>query len=668
MFEWFAEPLVTLGDAIAVDRLLAIVALASLGLAWLAHRKQRQPLVWALAGIGGFVVARALVSAALPDMRVDPGPRPGAGYAMWSNPAFRSDAALTALLALLIVAAIAVIRRLVRYADPAALDARGERYARATRPQALASAVGSAAWLLVPLIVWIWAALWLWIAADYGEIVLPMIGFAALLALFAAIQMRTEPDWRRNLLLATLALALIGAQMRFNATRPPASMFESNGSAPFFMPLIPAVFGLLIGQALGATLQRRNYVLAAWRAGTLAWGITLTALLVKYMGYYDYQNSYVFDLASVLKAPLQVLLAVSDVWYAAVPREVAPEQASALTERWEIALGALAGLAAWLVVWRSLARQRDNSEPQTLSQLVERVSGVHLSMRQRRTLLAFVLLLPALGLRTFTTFYPFLQSAFLSLQRYNPAFPPREYIALRNFERLSTDLVVRESLEFTLIFVFVSTFFQMALGLAIAHLLNANFSLRGLARTISLIPWAVPMVVAALGFRWMFDDQFGMIPDLLRRFFGYEGSWLINPRNARIAIVAVNIWKSTPFAALLLLAGLQGVSLDLYEAAKVDGASWLDQLRFITVPMLLPIIVTTSMFLLVWQLAAFDLPFAMTGGGPGFSTTVLAQKIYQEINSLNYSYASALSITMVMVVSLIGGAGLVALRRVEVQG
>jgi multiple sugar transport system permease protein len=86
------------------------------------------------------------------------------------------------------------------------------------------------------------------------------------------------------------------------------------------------------------------------------------------------------------------------------------------------------------------------------------------------------------------------------------------------------------------------------------------------------------------------------------------------------------------------------------------------------VPMLMPIIVTTGMFLLVWQLAAFDLPFAMTGGGPGFSTTVLAQKIYLEINSLNYSYAAAVSIALVAVVGVIGGLGLYALRRVEVSG
>lgn len=668
MLEWITEPVATLGDSITIDRLLAIVALASLGLAWLAHRKRRHPLVWFVAGASAFIAARALVSALLPDPQIDPGPRPGATYAMWSNPAFRSDAALTGLIGLVIVAAIAVARRLARYADPAALDAHGEPYAPATHAQMLASALASALWLLFPLIVWVWTALWLWLEADYSAIVLPAIGFFGLTALFAAIQMRTEPGWRRNLLLAILALGLIGAQMRFNATRPPASMFESNGSAPFFMPLIPAGFGLLIGQALAETMRRRSYALAAWRVGAIAWGMTLVALLVKFMGYYDFQNSYVFDLASVLKAPLQVLLTVSDAWYAAVPRQVTPEQAFTQMERWEAALSALAGVGTWLAVWLSLARQRSDAEPHALSRMIERAGSAHLTIAQRRAGLAFVLLIPALGLRTFTTFYPFLQSIFLSLQRYNPAFPPREYIALRNFERLSTDLVVRESLEFTLIFVFVSTFFQMALGLAIAHLLNANFRLRGLARTISLIPWAVPMVVAALAFRWMFDDQFGLIPDLLRRLFGYDETWLINPSNARVAVVAVNIWKSTPFAALLLLAGLQGVSLDLYEAAKVDGASWFDQLRFITVPMLMPIIVTTSMFLLVWQLAVFDLPFAMTGGGPGFSTTVLAQKIYQEINSLNYSYAAALSITMVMVVSLIGGAGLVALRRVEVQG
>lgn len=289
-----------------------------------------------------------------------------------------------------------------------------------------------------------------------------------------------------------------------------------------------------------------------------------------------------------------------------------------------------------------------------------------LSLAQRRYLLAAALLAPVILLRMFTTLYPFLQTAFLSTQKYNPAFPPQTYVGLGNFQRILNDIVVQQSLAFTLIFVFVSTFFQLVLGLGVAHLLNAPFRFRGFARSISLIPWAIPMVVAAIGFRWMFDDQFGIIPDILQRVFGLETTWLINPQNARVAVIFVNIWKSTPFVALILLAGMQGISQELYEAAKVDGATWLHSLRFITIPMLLPIVVSITMYMLVWQLAVFDLPFAMTGGGPGFSTTVIAQKIFQEVNSLNYGYAAALGIVMVFVVSIIGGIGLYFFRRVEV--
>jgi multiple sugar transport system permease protein len=385
------------------------------------------------------------------------------------------------------------------------------------------------------------------------------------------------------------------------------------------------------------------------------------------MGYYDFQNSFAFDMGALLETPVQVLTGLLKYYYRLVPREIEADQNVTHMDHWRIALTTLGGLAAWLVVALNLLAKPLRTQAFNLAEYIERARGYQITMQQRKYLLAVALLLPALALRTFTTFYPFVQTLALSVQKYNPAFPPRTYVGFRNFEKLSTDLVVRESLEFTLIFVFASTFFQLGLGLAIAHLLNARFNLRGFSRTINLIPWAIPMVVAAIGFRWMFDDQFGMFPDLMRRLFSYETTWLVNPRNSRIAILYVSVWKSTPFVSLLLLAGLQGISQDMYEAAKVDGANWFHTVRFITFPMLLPIIVTTGMFMLVWQLAAFDLPFAMTGGGPGFSTTVLAQKIYMEINSLNYSYAAALSITLVIIVSLIGGLGMYLFRRVEVS-
>ncbi len=290
-----------------------------------------------------------------------------------------------------------------------------------------------------------------------------------------------------------------------------------------------------------------------------------------------------------------------------------------------------------------------------------------LTLRQQYYVVALLLLIPAVALRVFTTVYPLIQTVAYSVQKINPAFPPPTYVGLGNFQRLAADPVVQGSISFTILFVVVSTIFQLIFGLAVAHLLNAPFRLRAAARTLSLIPWAIPMVVAAIGFRWMFDDQFGMIPDLLRRLFGLQMRWLIDPNNARLGVILVSIWKSTPFVALVLLAGLQGISRDLYEAAKVDGANAWHTLRFITIPMLMPIIVTVSMFMLVWQLAVFDLPYGMTGGGPGFSTTVLAQKIYTEITTLNYGYAASLSIVLVAIVAVIGIIGLFLFRRVEVN-
>jgi ABC-type sugar transport system permease subunit len=299
-----------------------------------------------------------------------------------------------------------------------------------------------------------------------------------------------------------------------------------------------------------------------------------------------------------------------------------------------------------------------------------RNSFMWLTFRQRTYVAAIILLIPALALRTFTAFYPFVQTAYLSLHRYNPAFDGATgpvFVVLGNFQRIANDPVVRASIGFTLLFVVVATFCQITFGLAVAHLLNAPFRLRSLSRTLVLIPWAIPMVIAALGFRWMFDDQFGMIPDILRRGLGLQVKWLINPYNAKLAVILVAVWKSTPFVGLVLLAGLQGISQELYEAARVDGANWLTSLRFITIPMLMPIIITTAMFMVVWQLAVFDLPFLMTGGGPGFSTTVIAQKIYLESNSLNYGYAASIGMVLVAIVAVVGAIGLYLFRRFDVS-
>ncbi|NPV65972.1 MAG: sugar ABC transporter permease [Anaerolineae bacterium] len=299
------------------------------------------------------------------------------------------------------------------------------------------------------------------------------------------------------------------------------------------------------------------------------------------------------------------------------------------------------------------------------SRAVTRVKTSRLSLNQRRYVAAALLLAPVILLRLFTTLYPFVQTIFLSFEKYNPAFPPRQYVGLGNFEKIASDIVVRSSVEFTLIFVFGSTLFQLIFGIMVASLLNSRFRLRNLARTINLIPWAIPMVVAAVGWRWLFDGTYGWITDLLHRL-GIDYSWLIDPVGARIAILIVSVWKSTPFVAISILAGLQGVSEELYEAARVDGANAWQSFWSITLPLIMPLTVTIGMFMLVWQLAVFDLPYAMTSGGPGFATSVLAYQIQQQVATLNYGYASALSVVMFLIVGLIGIIGVVAFRRVQV--
>jgi multiple sugar transport system permease protein len=286
----------------------------------------------------------------------------------------------------------------------------------------------------------------------------------------------------------------------------------------------------------------------------------------------------------------------------------------------------------------------------------------------KRALTIAVMLAPAIVLRLLTAVYPYVQSVRLSFYEYNPAFPPKEYVGLDNYRRAFDDIAIRSSIEFTLLFVVGSTVLEILLGLGIALLLNRAFHGRGVVRALNLIPWAIPMVVVAVGFRWMFDSQYGIFDDLLGRLFGLDINWLIEFWPARLAVIFTNVWKSTPFLAIVFLAALQAVPQDIYEAATVDGAGRVRSFFSVTLPLILPQIVTIGLFMLVWQLASFDLIFAMTGGGPGYATQVLAYSIYQvAFAGLNYGYASAISMILFVVVAITTILMLAVYRRVEVS-
>lgn len=276
-------------------------------------------------------------------------------------------------------------------------------------------------------------------------------------------------------------------------------------------------------------------------------------------------------------------------------------------------------------------------------------------LSRRRVLYALLLILPALAFRLFTSLYPVLYTIYLAFYQVNPIVGLFRYAGLGNFQKMTTDLVVQESVFFTVFFTFASIGLQTLFGLLVALLLNARFRFRYFARTVNLIPWAIPMIVAALGFRWMFDSEYGIIPDLIARLFGFRFAWLIDPWGAKWAVVLANVWKNTPFVALLLLAGLQSVPSEIYEAARVDGGTNWHCFRYITIPFLMPVVMTTVLFFTVWYLATFDIVYGMTGGGPGFSTAIMSYKIFQEtFSNMNFGYASALSVLLFFLVGVLG--------------
>ena len=212
-----------------------------------------------------------------------------------------------------------------------------------------------------------------------------------------------------------------------------------------------------------------------------------------------------------------------------------------------------------------------------------------------------------------------------------------------------------------------STLLQLIVGLLVALLLNARFRGAEFARSINLIPWAIPAIVAAYAFRWLLDDQFGLIPVLDQSAYRRRLAPLSSALSAQVSLILVNVWKNAPFMAVVFLAGLQGVPEDLYEAAKVDGANPWQRFWAITFPMILPLLIAQGMFFVVWQLAAFDLIYGLTNGGPGVATVTLSLRIFQEgLLFFKYGFASAVSVVLMVLVAVIGLVGLFFFRRREV--
>jgi len=273
--------------------------------------------------------------------------------------------------------------------------------------------------------------------------------------------------------------------------------------------------------------------------------------------------------------------------------------------------------------------------------------------------LGALLLLPAGLLLAVIVVYPIATLFWSSLHGVDNANPAAgdQFVGLANYLRAFEDDRFWHSVGQTILYIVVTVPGALVIGLALALLANKPFRVKWPVRLGLLLPWALPLVFAGLIFRWFFEYQTGIVNDVLARIGIAPLNWLSDPTLATTAICIAIVWKASSFMALMLLAGLQTIPRSLYEAAEVDGATKWQQFVEITLPMLRPAIFVALIFRTITAIQTFDIPYAMTGGGPGEATETLAMYIHKTtLDFLDFGYGSALAALM-FVFSMVATSG-----------
>ena len=256
------------------------------------------------------------------------------------------------------------------------------------------------------------------------------------------------------------------------------------------------------------------------------------------------------------------------------------------------------------------------------------------------------LLLPAVLLLGVAVVIPVARVILLSLSRVDLAEGATTFAGLDAYARLWGDSRWWSSWSNTLVFTGCSVAVELVAGVAFALLLHRTFRGRGWVRALVILPWALPTAVMALAWGWIFNDAFGVANDLLQRLgmIGAPVAWLGHPGTAMAALIVADIWKTTPFVTLVVLAGLQSISADVLEAARLDGLSAPQRFRRIVLPLLVPTLLVAVAFRVVQAYGSFDLIYVLTGGGPGGSTETVSLYAFQNVfRYLDFGYGSAVA-------------------------
>lgn len=253
---------------------------------------------------------------------------------------------------------------------------------------------------------------------------------------------------------------------------------------------------------------------------------------------------------------------------------------------------------------------------------------------------------PALLLVALFTLYPFGRAVYESTRITSPLFPP-EFVGLQNYRDVLTSDYFVDAAVTTLLFALVTTPLLVGLGLLVGLLLNERFWGNTVLRAGMLLPWAIPASVAGVIWQWVFLDSWGALNAGLYSLGIIDEyvEWLTTPNLARFAVVVVFIWTQLPLTAVLILAALQAIPDDLYEAAALDGAGTLDRFRSITLPGIRPMLVIAALYGLLMAITNFDITYSLTHGGPGSATTMLTYFTWAEsFKMLDFGRGAALAL------------------------
>lgn len=277
-------------------------------------------------------------------------------------------------------------------------------------------------------------------------------------------------------------------------------------------------------------------------------------------------------------------------------------------------------------------------------------------MVKKKSIWPYLLIAPAVIIIACVVFYPIINAISMSFQSYDLRYPNDiAFTGLENYIEMFQDQLFIQGVKKTLIWVGFGVGLQFFFGFVLASLLNKKFFGRGIVRAISLIPWVTPGVLIGLMWKWIYDGNYGVLNDILLKLniIDVKIPFLSQVSTAFPCEIVTIVWQGIPFFALMLLAGLQGVSYELYEAADIDGATAIQKFFRITVPCMKNTIYITVLLRVIWVANSVDIILNMTEGGPSYSTQTLSVYIFNKASALNLGYSSAMAIMLAIMLSFV---------------